>query len=108
MKLSTTLLTFSLLGTAPFQCATHDDPSTRIEDTPAEALWNLSERFRADGNDAARRTTLEQLVEQYPGSREAQRARLVLDGREVAPDEPEEPEPENQQAEAAPAAATES
>jgi hypothetical protein len=100
MKLSTALLTFSLLGTAPFQCASREDPNHRIEDTPAEALWSLSERFRADGNDAARRTTLEQLVEQYPGAREAERARLVLSGREVAPDEPTATEPANEQAEA--------
>ncbi len=108
MKLSTALLTISLLGTAPFQCATREDPDLRVDDTPAEALWGLSERFRAEGNDAARRTTLEELVERYPASREAHRARMVLEGREVAPDEPEEPEPASQQAEATPAETTES
>jgi hypothetical protein len=86
MKLPVTLLTLALFGTAPFQCASDPEPEHRIEDTPAEALWTLSERFRTDGNDAARRTTLEQLVQQYPNSREAERARLVLEGREVEPD----------------------
>jgi hypothetical protein len=88
MKLPVTLLNLALFGTAPFQCASDPEPEHRIEDTPAEALWSLSERFRTDGNDAARRTTLEQLVQQYPNSREAERARLVLEGREVEPDPP--------------------
>jgi hypothetical protein len=93
MKLPVALLLLTFFGTAPFQCASDPEPDHRIEDTPAEALWSLSERFRGDGNDAARRTTLEQLVDRYPNSREAERARLVLSGREVAPDEvaPEEP-----------------
>ncbi len=102
MKLSTALLTFALLGTAPFQCSSGaEDPSERTDDTASEALWSLGERFRAEGNEAARRTTLQQLVEQYPGSREAERARLVLSGREVAPDEAEDPEPARAQAAAA-------
>ncbi len=88
MKLPVALLTLALFGSAPFQCASDPDPEHRIEDTPAEALWSLSERFRGEGNDAARRTTLEQLVDQYPNSREAERARLVLGGREVEPDPP--------------------
>ncbi|HJL01440.1 MAG TPA: hypothetical protein RMH85_08595 [Polyangiaceae bacterium LLY-WYZ-15_(1-7)] len=78
------------LGTAPFQCASDPDPERRLEDTPAEALWLLAERFREEGDAEARRTTLEQLVERYPTSREAERARLALDGREVAPDPPAE------------------
>jgi hypothetical protein len=88
MKLSVAILTLALFGTAPFQCASDPDPNRRIEDTPAEALWTLSERFRSEGNDAARRTTLQQLVDQYPNSREAERARLVLEGREVESDHP--------------------
>lgn len=86
MKLTTALLTLSLLGTAPFQCASDPNPEHRTDDTASEALWSLSERFRAEGNDAARRSTLEELVERYPNAREAERARLVLSGREVSPD----------------------
>jgi hypothetical protein len=85
------LLTFVValgLTAAPFQCASDPDPDRRIEDTPAEALWHLSERFRTEGNEPARRTTLQQIVEQYPTSREAERARLVLGGNDVAPDAP--------------------
>jgi len=75
------------IGLAPFQCASDPDPARRLEDTPAEALWNLAERFRAQGDEDARRVALQELVERYSTSAEAQRARLVLDeGREVAPD----------------------
>lgn len=88
-----------VLGLAPFQCASDPDPSRRLEDTPAEALWSLAERFRAQGDEDARRVALAELVERYPTSAEAQRARLVLEeGREVAPDPrpcpPPDPSPE--------------
>lgn len=69
------------LANAPFQCASDPDPERRLEDTPSEALWMLAERFGEEGDPAARRTTLEQLVERYPSSREAERARLELEGR---------------------------
>ena len=88
--LAAPLLTFALLGTAPFQCASDPDPNRRIEDTPAEALWGLSEKFRASGNEAARRDTLTHIVETYPNSREARRAALALEGREVSPDAPDD------------------
>jgi hypothetical protein len=62
---------------APYQCAT--DPNERpIEDTAPKALWLLSERFAEEGDQKARETTLKQLVEQYPSSRYAQRARDEL------------------------------
>jgi hypothetical protein len=85
------LVVFTLLfsfGAAPFQCGTEPEPELALEDSPSEALWILAERFRSEGHAEARMTTLRQLTEQYPTSREAERARLVLDGREVAPDEP--------------------
>ena len=72
--------------TAPFQCASDPDPNRRLEDTPAEALWNLAERFRAQSDEPARAVALNELVERYPTSREAERARVVLAGRDVAPD----------------------
>ncbi|MEM9072727.1 MAG: hypothetical protein AAGE52_29750 [Myxococcota bacterium] len=87
------LLIGALLWIAPFQCASDPDPNRRLEDTPAEALWGLAERFRAAGNEDARRTALHEITERYPTSSEAERARAVLDGREVAPD-PRECPPE--------------
>lgn len=83
MKLLVVLsLVFSTL--APFQCGTEPEPELALEDTPSEALWLLSERFREEGQTEARNITLRQLTEQYPTSREAERARQALEGREPA------------------------
>lgn len=71
------LLALSLLGSAPLQCPSRAPPALAREDSPAEALWDLAERFGA--TDArARETTLRYLVERYPASRFAERARLAL------------------------------
>jgi TolA-binding protein len=71
------LLAVGIVLSAPYQCAT--EPNERpTEDSAPKALWMLSERFEKDGQSDARSTTLEQLVEQYPSSRYAERARVVL------------------------------
>lgn len=69
-------LAFAL--SAPFQCASDPDPEHRLEDSPSEALWDLAARLDREGHAEARRSTLQQLIERYPGSREAQRARDEL------------------------------
>jgi hypothetical protein len=74
------------LAGAPFQCASDPDPNRRMEDTAPEALWELSERFEAQGDEQARQETLRHLIERYPSSRFARRAELVLD-RAGAPPE---------------------
>ncbi len=66
-----------LIGLAPLQCGT-SPRGPDFEDSPGQALGELSERFEADGDEAARRRTLEHLVERYPSSRYAERARVVL------------------------------
>jgi hypothetical protein len=71
-------LALLLLLRAPIQCASDPDPNRRLEDTPSEALWRLAERFEADGDEAARRIALEEIVERYPSSAEAERARVAL------------------------------
>lgn len=82
MKLLIATLFALAMGSAPFQCASDPDPERRMTDSPAEALFGLSERFEAEGNEAARRTTLETIIERYPSSREAARAQDILHGRE--------------------------
>lgn len=67
---------------APFQCASDPDPDRAMEDSAPEALWNLSERFREEGKDEARRDTLEWIVERYPSSRYARRAEQALEDGE--------------------------
>ncbi len=66
------------LGTAPLQCTKDPDPSLRREETADEALYHLSEDFKARGDDAAARHTLEVLVTKYPSSRFAPGARAEL------------------------------
>lgn len=65
---------------APFQCARSAGPETRMEDDPAEALYKLSERFHEQGEEAARRQTLDFLIERYPASRFASAAKDDLAG----------------------------
>ncbi len=84
MKLLIASLFALVMGSAPFQCAADPDPERRMQDSPSEALFELSERFHAEGNDAARRTTLETIVDRYPSSREAATAQEILGGHEPA------------------------
>jgi hypothetical protein len=72
------------LALAPLQCGSPPSEHPELEDSPAEAVWDLSERFAAQGDDDARRSTLEYLIERYPSSRFAERARVAL-GRASAP-----------------------
>lgn len=65
-----------MLG-APYQCATEPDERP-TEDSAPQALWVLAERFGSENNASARETTLQQLVERYPSSRYAERARQAL------------------------------
>ncbi|MBZ0120730.1 MAG: hypothetical protein K8H88_27295 [Sandaracinaceae bacterium] len=66
------------LALAPLQCGGSRPDHPEYEDSPAQALWELSERFGSEGDEGARRRTLEHLVERYPTSRYAERARLAL------------------------------
>lgn len=64
---------------APLQCGgVHDDPELRSHETPDEALYRLAQRFEREGQVEAWRTTLAELVERYPNSRHAVRAREDL------------------------------
>lgn len=71
------MLALSIALYAPYQCGT--EPSERpVEDSAPKALWMLAERFQAEGQAAARETTLQQLISLYPSSRYAERAREAL------------------------------
>jgi hypothetical protein len=71
------LLSMLIALSAPYQCAS-DDERPPVEDSGPQALWILAERFKAEGNLPARETTLRQIIEAYPSSRYAQRARAEL------------------------------
>jgi hypothetical protein len=66
----------SFLGAeAPLQCSRAPDPSLRREDTAGDALYELAQRFRQEGNNAGAKRTLEYLIERYPSSRHVGSAR---------------------------------
>ena len=61
----------------------HDyDPNLRKDESPGDALWDLSRRFHDAHDDAAARKTLEYLVQKYPASRWTPAAREELEARE--------------------------
>lgn len=68
----------AVLAAAPLQCPSRQTAAAAREESPAEALWNLAERFAAQGDPRAYRATLAHLTERYPASRFAERARLAL------------------------------
>ena len=74
------------LSQAPLQCSREPDHELRRYETPPEALYDLATRFRKQGDEAAWRTTLAYLVERYPNSRFAVRAKDELEGGEKAGD----------------------
>jgi outer membrane protein assembly factor BamD (BamD/ComL family) len=64
---------------APLQCGHSYDPALERDETPGDALWQLSRMFHEKHDEAAARRTLEYLVERYPASRWAAAAREELD-----------------------------
>jgi TolA-binding protein len=73
------------LNAAPLQCASEPDPALRKHETPEEALYGLATRFRKSGDENAWRETLGYLIERYPNSRYAVRAKDDLAGGAAAP-----------------------
>ena len=65
------------LGNAPLQCGSGESEGARYE-TPPEALYDLAQRFKKQGKEDSRKQTLEYLIERYPNSRFAMRARSEL------------------------------
>jgi hypothetical protein len=89
--------TLSALAVAPFQCPSKPDPTHVREDTPGEALYDLATQFGKSGDRDGRVRTLQYLVERYPRSRFAFRARDDLKELGVAvPDSTISPDPERE------------
>lgn len=78
-------LALSTLSTAPFQCAKPPDPSRRVEDDPAEVLYELAGELGRSGEARARAKVLGELVKRYPSSRFAKRAEQELRDEANAP-----------------------
>jgi outer membrane protein assembly factor BamD (BamD/ComL family) len=62
---------------APYQCARSPEATVR-EETPAEALYHVAQKLRADRDEQGYKTTLRYIVERYPSSRFAVAARADL------------------------------
>jgi TolA-binding protein len=74
------LLVALVFARAPYQCARTPDDTLRREDTAAQALYGLAQKFHKEGDDRAYKETLAFLIERYPASREAHAARVDLGG----------------------------
>ncbi|HEV8245647.1 MAG TPA: hypothetical protein VGP93_07755 [Polyangiaceae bacterium] len=68
------------LGLAPMQCGSGNTDDTHYE-TPPEAIYDLAQHFKKAGNQAAYRETLDYLIERYPNSRFAMRAKSERESR---------------------------
>jgi len=75
----------ALLALAPLQCPSPQHPAAAREESPADALWLLANQFGAENNLPARERSLRFLIERYPSSRYAERARIVLGGGDAGP-----------------------
>ena len=78
MRFSVLVVGAALVSQAPLQCSHEPEPDVRRYETPPEALYALATRFKEKGNTSAYRGTLEYLVERYPSSRFAIRAKDEL------------------------------
>jgi hypothetical protein len=80
-------LLLAALAHAPFQCAHDLPPDRHNEDDAAEAVYVLAEQLHVKGDERGRKDALEFLVQRYPSSRYAVRAREDL-GQPIDPPEP--------------------
>lgn len=79
-------LAVPLLGAAPVQCGEPEPIQYARRDDPAETVFRLGERLRSRGHLEAAHDTFRFLIEQYPSSRWAERARAALEAHaEAAP-----------------------
>ncbi len=70
---------------APLQCPSPQHPASAREESPPEALWVLANQFGVENNPDARARTLRFLIDRYPSSRYAERARIALAGGDAGP-----------------------
>lgn len=78
----------SLLGAAPVQCGEPAPVRYARRDDPGEVVWRVGLRLRERGHGAAALETWRILVERYPSSRWASRARAELESAQVDGAEP--------------------
>ena len=72
-----------LLGAAPVQCGEPEPIRYARRDDPAETVWRLGVRLRERGHTAAALETWRFLIERYPSTRWAERARAELESADA-------------------------
>lgn len=85
------LLAVATLGAAPVQCGDPEPIRYARRDDPAEVVYALGRRLEARGEHRAARETWRFVVERYPSSRWAERARIDLEAAGGGPDAGVEP-----------------
>ena len=76
----------AVFGTAPVQCGSSDGSGESVwEETPGEALYQLAEELKAEGNHEGWRRTLDYLIRRYPSSRFAVAAKQDLADAGITP-----------------------
>ena len=78
----------SSIAVAPIQCSHDPDPNKRMEEEPAQGLYDLAAKFHTEGNEASRIETLRYIVARYPSSRFANMAKIDLEQIAPAPHAP--------------------
>ena len=63
---------------APYQFCASNDAKPPMEDTAPKALWMLADKLEKEGDHTAHDVALQQLIQEYPSSRYAWRARNAL------------------------------
>ena len=77
------LISVFLANAAPVQCGEPEPIRYADRDDPAEVVFDLGKRLDARGEHGAAAMTWRYLIERYPSSRYAQRARAELEAREA-------------------------
>ena len=87
-QLTPVLVLAAALVAAPIQCGSEADPALAMEETPAEALYQLAQVLKREGNEQGWRLTLEQILARYPSSRFAVAAKQDLADAGINPASP--------------------
>jgi outer membrane protein assembly factor BamD (BamD/ComL family) len=87
-ELGSVLALAAALVAAPYQCGSEADPALAMEETPAEALYQLAQELKGQGNEEGWRLTLERIVTRYPSSRFAATAKQDLADAGIHPADP--------------------
>jgi len=79
------LVVLTLLLGAPTQCPAHRDTRRERVEPPGEAIYGAAQHLADEGHTRAHVATLRYIIERYPGTRWAARARADLESLNLDP-----------------------